>query len=405
MKERIEVAIFLITPGIIIAVLLAMSKLFKLLFLLMFLCSFDAFAQTCSDLLTRPDYSSYNFSLIRRPNQDISDNQKSRDFLKKLDQERAIIPSTNSPYSRTQYYGTCYAYASICILENALIQNRLIESGDLVLAPSIMMQIAQSRITTEENSIPFRELLDRGDIEVFHALHGNSIFYLPKSEIKKLGTLKKSSNFVLDFEHDFLSKIFDFLDQFGPPYNLSSNDPKMIEVINNTFIDSLSKHTIDDGLQSLNHQTIGPISIEYEFRALMYTGNQNRDYFISQSNINTNEHTTVSKAKEHLKKNFLTRFVGGNFFDNESIRMIVQQLQNNNFILVALKKGIFGDAHAITLTNLVINPENKTIMGFVFLDSNHRTSGLLGYRFISVRELKENMSFLAFIKNLDIIDN
>jgi hypothetical protein len=94
------------------------------------------------------------------------------------------------------------------------------------------------------------------------------------------------------------------------------------------------------------------------------------------------------------------RSVRENIFDETSVREIVTQLQQNNFIFVALKSGIFGVAHAVTLTNLVINPVNQTIMGFIFLDSNHRNQGALGYRFISVRELQENMTLYAFIKEL-----
>ena len=376
-----------------------MINLSNLLFLLVFLCSFDAYAQTCSALL-KPDHNSSNLS-IHRPDRHISDSKKSRAVLQDLDKKGVIVANTNSPYSRKQCYGTCYAYASIYLLENALIQSGLIEAGDLVLAPSILAQIAQSRITTEKrsNSFNFRELLRGGYTDVFHALHGNSIFYLPKSEIKKLGPLIESSELVLDLEHSFLSEFFNLLSQPGSHYDVLSEieDVK----VNNGFIDSLSKHAQkDNNLQSLNHQTLGPIFIEYE----KYVRSEEQDLssFIIQSNVNTSEHKTNELEYGPSDKN-LFRHVSNNFFDDESIGVIVQQLQNNNFVVVALKEGIFSGVHAVTLTNLVKDPETGTPMGFIFLDSNHKSQGLLGYRFISIRELKENTTFFFFIKNIGIL--
>lgn len=378
--------------------------MFKLLFLFVFLCVFDASAQQCRSLL-QPNYSSYDFSVIRRPDRDISDNQKSRNFLTQLDREGAIVANSNSPYSREQCYGTCYAYASIAVLENALIKKGLLETSDLVLAPGVLTQVAQSRVQSGDKSESFQDLLDTGTLDVFHSLYKNPIYYLPKEEIKKLGDLKESSDLVLDLESAFLTTHYGYLSRSTAFSELPFAHPEMTEIIVGGFMEYINEYAQGQSETPLIFTTVGPISINYEVQVLKHVVvDEQPHHFILRNTVNTDEYPTVLEA-ENLFFNVTqddnsARLVQGDFFDDEAIRAIIKELQEDNFVFVGLKSGIFGGEHAVTLTNIVVNPKSRTIMGFVFLDSNHRTQGTLGYRFISVRELKENTTFFAFITDI-----
>ena len=390
----------------IIALLLMVTFLFKCLFLLCFLPSGRALAQSCSSLL-QPDYSLYNFSILKRARADIADNQRSREFLQRLTEEGAVVQSPYvSPYSREQCYGTCYAYASLALVEHELTVAKKIEASAMLIAPSLLMQVAQDRFNTGSTGENFEELLNGGTHDVLHAIHGRQIYYFPKENIKRLGSLIKSSVKLMDLESNFLNdhlaRLSSEINSTSPP--LLSQDG-LVGAVTDEYVHYVNDIMREEEGPGIDYEALGPLSVSYDIHELnsIYMEDEGQTYnVISFTNVDVEQVPTLQELPAHTRAHGDFRIVNSDAFDNESIRTIIRQVQNDKYIWVALKTGIFGGEHGVALTNLVVNHVTKNILGFVFLDSNHRRQGYGGYRFISVRELQENMTSFAYINSINI---
>ena len=372
-----------------------MHALFKVLFLLIYFCHTSSLALSCKDVL-KPDFSKNPISLIKRNSTQITDEEMSKKILIDLGEDGHIIARSNNPNSRTQCYGTCYAYASVSVVENELKIEGLMPRGAIITAPEVLMYVAQNRVQSGSPVTNFKSLLHGGSQDVLHVYHGREISFLNSPNIRKFG----SRDQYMDEELFFLKKSLDTLSQRAHLTQIDFTDTNLASNFNSVFIDHLNDDLEGNNSLRIQASTLGRLSFQYEYYALV---NTNVGVELHHKSINTNKFKATGQAYDALiyEPDTVSKLPTGKY-DEETIRKIVKQMSRDKFIWVILKKGVFGEAHAVTLTNLVINKRTRNIMGFVFLDSNHRASGYYGYRFISAQELMENMTHFSYISSISL---
>ena len=353
-------------------------SLFNLLFLLIFTAPSLSYSQSCRSFLQKTDYSTYKLSITKvRPASKISDNFHSSDLMNRLNDLGAIVLKQSIPSARTQCYGTCYIYAGIGLLESELINAGLIEPGDLLLAPSILIETAKIRLAAGIPASNLGQLLHGGWFEIFHSTHGKKLYVLPKEEVKKIGKVKHHSNYVLFLENNFLETTLgdtgsDFQDFLLTNTGLSFTD---------LFMNYLNEYTLkkDTPLPKLKH--LGPLSFNYTFHDL---------YKSLDTPI-----VVDTDRKSEIKPLFKDTS-----FDDDSLMTISQKILENKSVYVSLNKNLFGGAHTVLLTNIVVNHDSKSITGFLMLNSWGIDQPLFGYSYISVAELKKYMTTFMYLNEI-----
>ena len=362
--------------------------LFNLLFLLIFTAPSLSYSQTCRSLLQSTDYSTYKLSTTTRvrPASMISDSLHNRNLMNDLSDSGAIVLNQDTPYARTQYYGTCYIYAGIGLLENELINAGLIEPGDLLLAPSILVETAKIRVAKRSAS-NLAQLLDGGFFEIFHSTHGKKLYVLPKEEVKKLGKLQPRSNQVLTLENVFLETT---LDDIGSNFQELSSNPNIGLSFTNLFMEYLQKYTLKKEVPLLTPKALGPLSFNYtSYRSY-------RNYLLGGT-VDTDKTPEISQLYD--SRDFEIKELDSVYFDDDSLMTISQKILENKFVFVVLT-GLFSESHSVLLTNTVVDHDSKSITGFIMLDSSGPDEGLLGSSYISVAELKKYLTTLMYLNEI-----
>jgi len=385
--------------------------LLKLLFLLAFLRPSLGFSQSCRKLLQTQNYSGFELAELEiRPPETILNTRSTSFTILELENEGKILSNGRLPYTRTQCYGTCYLYASLGLVENELIINGALEDGDLALAPSLLIETAQARIHAGTKTQSVEAILESGSIDAYHSLHGHFLYVLPRSEIGSLGPVSESTEVLLTLEEKFLSEYLGAFDQNFNIDTYSITDPRMSSYMTELAAQYFQEHSSSSDEITLRHTSIGPLAFNYTYSMIYNTNVGTKDQpvmrpFRLTKTIDTGTIQTAAEQRMHLAT--LNKENGDSIqeldslmFEDEDIYKIVEKLLESKYVFVGLESDLFDEGHAVLFTNLVVDPETQTILGFIFLDSNASDQGYQGFRFINVEEVRRYMIHYNFINEV-----
>lgn len=297
--------------------------------------------------------------------------------------EPHIRPNRFQPHSRLQCMGTCYAYSSLVNLENLLKLQGNIPADALVLSGPVLGQIARQRFS-EKDSLNFssQELLNGGLSALLHNLNNRRIYYMSASEVLKFGTSKNA----LEAEHLFLEL---FVNQESISFNGKKFREHLIGsplTIGRILNQAWRAYVLDQFKIELPEHYVQIGNLEYEFSRVFsgvnVYGRVSTKYEVAEKDVF--KEAQIALGQNPPLPNAAFRVYQPDA--NETLTNFVNKIKTGHFVKVDLGAQIFGDAHAVTLTNNVIHQETGEVLGFVFLNS-HGDFGESGYGFIHAQEL------------------
>ena len=348
-------------------------------------------SMSCSSILspikvTKIDLN-YSREVVRTP-KNIASKGQNEALIKNYSEHIIPNPTDMQPIVREQCLGTCYIYANQIMLEKVLKTDGSIPTDSLLLTSPFIGAIARDRLSELTDTPSTRELLHGGNAEPLHTLNGKRVYFIEQSEIKKLG----SSKDVLSLEENFLKV---FVKQQSLRFNgktftehLQGSTPislvmimafqKHIKVIkkisvsvSSKLIDSLNYTQAYVPVGHPNSYLVGHISTRYE-TTLEETKKEFSLAFSSQTPVPEN-------AFKRFDKNFA----------NFSIPFTTHRLQKGIFVKAGINSEIFGEGHAVTLTNIVVDQKTGVLIGFIYLNSHSSEFGVEGYGFLHALEVEK----------------
>ncbi len=350
---------------------------------LVLLCSQASANLLCKSLLFNPNH--LTLSSLKRAPHEIGNSGHAKEAIKVLSPH--INETAFPPHTRGQCYGTCYAYSNTVLVENALKLQGVLPPDSLLLISPILAQTALRR-RKNNLDLSIDESITGGSSDVFFDINNSSLFYVPNESIRLIGSSKKLLKLETEFFHAFSEGLFlyrglglkETLQQgsiFSPQRNIAFAFQEYIRQKTGVSL-------------RLNRTEIGTVKF---FNISSYK--LGVDQRLVSAHVSTAQHSSPQSLAHEVGHLFRLRqplpnspfsFASENFME-KLFPSLVRNLRNNHFARISFKSEVFGGPHTVILTNLVINHDNNTLLGFLFLNSYSPQWGYEGYGFVSVQEL------------------
>jgi hypothetical protein len=332
-------------------------------------------AQSCTNLLPKTQNQiDLNYPIFNSNPEAIARPKRNEQLLKMYEKSIVELPMGLQPLARNQCWGTCYMYSSQTLVENKLKKKGLIPVDSLALSAPHLALLASKRLNNvSEGFIDLGSLLHSGTNEFMENLRGSSFFYVERSP----ALVKIGMKTFLDIERAFMTDFFENLSysHLGKNFyqHLLSSPKKITSIVAEAFkayLETSHGFTIDlmqVPVERVEHSINVVVREESAFfppavYPLDWLKNplQILAFEANPLMIGSLEFSLISDLVDHLSK--------------------------QNFVKVSLPAEVFGGAHAVVLTNLVVDPKTKQLIGFVYLNSHGENFSTQGYGFIHAAE-------------------
>ncbi|MGH1468842.1 MAG: hypothetical protein ACRBBP_08190 [Bdellovibrionales bacterium] len=365
-----------------------------------FLCQQANAGFSCKSILSNHP-STLRLSPYKRDPHEIGDSDHSKDAVEALAPH--IKGTRIPPHTREQCYGTCYAYSNAVLVENALKQQHIIPADGLLLTAPILSATALRRMR-EKPGLSIEESINGGNSDLMYDLSNSSIFYVTGENIASLGSSKNLLSLETSFFREFAEGSFKYRGQ------------GLKEVLLQGAIFSPQRNTTLAFQEYVKQKTGVPLNVSRaSISSIRFFNIQTHIYesqnFLISSHISTATHPAPRNTQFEVG-NFLRlgrmlpgspfSFASSNFME-KLLPSLIKKLKEDHFVRISFQGDVFGEPHTVILTNLVINRDNNTLLGFLFLNSHSTHWGSHGYGFVSVQELLSYATGYEILNHLEVV--